>query len=817
MTSYLTKNEASTTYAAIYHDHDIKDIKNLETALTSYLTKNEASTTYAAIYHNHTTSDITDLNTTLNDYLTKANAETTYLSITTAESDYLTKNEASTTYATADHTHTIINNDLSINGELTASNITSGDIELTDPGDGNTRAITFKIGGSDDARILAGSTEHEKGYLEIATADDVTEPIYVRQYKYKDPDHFGTLTREATLLDAEGNTTFPGTLNVQGNTNITGDITALNANINGNFNNFNPNMNTYQRLKIGKDSNNYTIVGYCDTDKYAYLKTQGSSDACFYVYNNKFEFEAGNVYMLNDVYISKDKKLNGYNIPPAQNSSTNLNISIPSLATIKSDSVMEVGKYIDFHDVGDETSDSTVRLSCNKDTTNGNYLNIGGNIIANNIKKDNETRIKALENNNWVNSPVYSDFSTMVSNWSSIPNKSIITIENIKDEESTLEFMTTLVFKREAYRALTLSMSKIEDNYLYTRFMGNGNPPWAAIGPWRKIPVLTSSDVLSLPGNITTTGTLTSGDITLTDPGDKKIRAITFTAGTNDYARVAAGSTAANAGYMEIATADDTNEPIYVRQYSGKYTTVKRTATLLDASGNTTFPEVITAKGITLNGANNTDTSWVHPLTTVKSDLANNAVYSILIGKDINTAGNSGYIGYLNDSTNPRMTIGLHSNNHIATFGKTIEINQSTKSVFGTNLKAALIDLIYPIGCVYTSTVSTDPGTLFGGTWTAIENRFLYCVPTTSTAGATGGSDKILIENLPPHTHTYAVSAERNGYPNGSGDSSSGDLNRQQYWRGNKGLTLNATSGSTGGGKTFLPPYYTVYAWKRTG
>jgi hypothetical protein len=35
--------------------------------------------------------------------------------------------------------------------------------------------------------------------------------------------------------------------------------------------------------------------------------------------------------------------------------------------------------------------------------------------------------------------------------------------------------------------------------------------------------------------------------------------------GTNDYARIGAGATAANAGWMEIATADDGNEPIYVR------------------------------------------------------------------------------------------------------------------------------------------------------------------------------------------------------------------------------------------------------------
>ena len=64
---------------------------------------------------------------------------------------------------------------------------------------------------------------------------------------------------------------------------------------------------------------------------------------------------------------------------------------------------------------------------------------------------------------------------------------------------------------------------------------------------------------------------------------------------TNDYWRVAGGATESNAGYMEIATADDSTEPIYVRQYSGVFTTLKRTATLLDASGNTEFPGEVTA------------------------------------------------------------------------------------------------------------------------------------------------------------------------------------------------------------------------------
>ena len=63
----------------------------------------------------------------------------------------------------------------------------------------------------------------------------------------------------------------------------------------------------------------------------------------------------------------------------------------------------------------------------------------------------------------------------------------------------------------------------------------------------------------------------------------------------NDYFRILVGGTASNSGYVEIATADDGTEPIYVRQYSGVFASLVRTATLLDEAGNTSFPGTVTA------------------------------------------------------------------------------------------------------------------------------------------------------------------------------------------------------------------------------
>lgn len=65
----------------------------------------------------------------------------------------------------------------------------------------------------------------------------------------------------------------------------------------------------------------------------------------------------------------------------------------------------------------------------------------------------------------------------------------------------------------------------------------------------------------------------------------------------NDFFRIYVGGTASNSGFAEIATADDGNEPIYVRQYTGVFSSVKRTLTLLDANGYTHFPSYINIGG----------------------------------------------------------------------------------------------------------------------------------------------------------------------------------------------------------------------------
>jgi microcystin-dependent protein len=89
-------------------------------------------------------------------------------------------------------------------------------VESEAPVDTPTDLVYAKCGTSDRFRIRVGGAENA-GWVELATGDDNAEPIYVRQYEWNTSDsqkdyYFGALVREAVLLDASGNTSFPGTI-----------------------------------------------------------------------------------------------------------------------------------------------------------------------------------------------------------------------------------------------------------------------------------------------------------------------------------------------------------------------------------------------------------------------------------------------------------------------------------------------------------------------------------------------------------------------------------------------------------------------------
>lgn len=70
-----------------------------------------------------------------------------------------------------------------------------------------------------------------------------------------------------------------------------------------------------------------------------------------------------------------------------------------------------------------------------------------------------------------------------------------------------------------------------------------------------------------------------------------------------------------------------------------------------------------------------------------------------------------------------------------------------------SNTYTSLLDLIYPVGALYISSINTSPASLFGGTWAQITDG-----AALRAANAYGlvGSDSITLtlSQIPGHTHT---------------------------------------------------------------
>lgn len=135
-------------------------------------------------------------------------------------------------------------------------------------------------------------------------------------------------------------------------------------------------------------------------------------------------------------------------------------------------------------------------------------------------------------------------------------------------------------------------------------------------------------------------------------------------------------------------------------------------------------------------------------------------------------------------------------------------------------LKDEIINAIYPVGAIYISVSSTSPETLFGGSWKQIKDRFLLAAGSTYTAGSTGGeaNHTLTSDEMPSHYH--------NAYLLGLGGTVDAPayyavLNQSAYTYNYANTTSNtmdtATTTKTGGGAAHnnMPPYLTVWVWKR--
>lgn len=169
---------------------------------------------------------------------------------------------------------------------------------------------------------------------------------------------------------------------------------------------------------------------------------------------------------------------------------------------------------------------------------------------------------------------------------------------------------------------------------------------------------------------------------------------------------------------------------------------------------------------------------------------------------------------------------------------------------------------MYPVGSIYLSVNNVNPGTIFGGTWEQIQDRFLLAAGSTYAGGATGGTAShthtsaahthtsaahthttaghtLTVNEMPSHTHGIYYDPNFCAVHTGNNNSwKQGLVNvdapgayytniAQPYTgggashsHGNTGSTTPGNTGSTTPGNTgsssSLPPYLAIYVWKRT-
>lgn len=130
----------------------------------------------------------------------------------------------------------------------------------------------------------------------------------------------------------------------------------------------------------------------------------------------------------------------------------------------------------------------------------------------------------------------------------------------------------------------------------------------------------------------------------------------------------------------------------------------------------------------------------------------------------------------------------------------------------GAATVSAMLDKAYPVGSIYMSVNSTNPQNLFGGTWVQIKDRFLLAAGTTYKAGATGGeaAHTLTVDEIPNHQHVL-------WYPNEGGEQSAA-IGYPEAGSKNTWYAEASKTGGAGGGAahTNMPPYLSVYVWKRT-
>ena len=242
-----------------------------------------------------------------------------------------------------------------------------------------------------------------------------------------------------------------------------------------------------------------------------------------------------------------------------------------SICYIGGDGVLEIGKYIDFHEEQGMSSDFSCRIMTQGDYQNTLFLPTSSGTLA--TLGDNVYSATKLQTPRYIFSKPF-DGTNNVTGGAKFNAICIETDNNGNDSERISEinnYGSELHLQYNTSRGITMCF-------------GGGN---VGIGS-----LSTSGNKLYVNGDVGVAGTIYFEILS----GGSERNLLYQQMADNDLFRIRCGGPS-NQGWVEIATADDGTEPIYVRQYTGQFASITRTLTLLDGNGDTYCPGNFYATG----------------------------------------------------------------------------------------------------------------------------------------------------------------------------------------------------------------------------
>lgn len=272
----------------------------------------------------------------------------------------------------------------------------------------------------------------------------------------------------------------------------------------------------------------------------------------------------------------------------------------------------------------------------------------------------------------------------------------------------------------------------------------------------------------------------------------------------------------------ELLIVRDENNPPNLRAGDGT-TQIKNLKDIVPGAASTSTAGLMSASDKTkldgiATGANKTIVDG--ELSALSTNPVQNKVINAELGKKLSLSGGT-MTGALT-MKGIKLTSGTD-------YGATLPSSPVTNQLFFQTAETNFVlDNVYPIGSIYMNVNSTNPGTLFGGTWEQIQGKFLLGMSSSYPAGSQGGeaSHTLTTEEMPSHGHNPANEAGYYGFITNSkkafevGDMGvqSGSGRYYPYSTVAFDISRNSLTGTTGGGNSHnnMPPYLSIYIWKRT-